>query len=311
MPTPLTAGERRVADFFVRHLPAGWEIYVQPHLNGLQPDFVLLHPNIGVAVYEVKDWNPDATKYFVDDSAVVPTLMARYRTDERQIPLAGNDNPFLCVRSYKHHIHRMSTGAITGPPGNEHAGYGRITAGVVFTIGDSRFWNDLSKPFRQSREPARYYPVLGEDALNSGRINWVLPETANPRSGLMNDQIADSLRLWLRESDYVRQQREPLPILTDRQRRLVEEEPPSITRLRRVRGPAGSGKSLILAARAAHLSMQGKNVLVVGFNITLPHYLHDLSVRRLRQLAHDRKQFHAARKRMIFYAFPPVAEFAG
>ena len=303
LPTPLTAGERRVAEFFVRHLPAGWEIYVQPHLNGLQPDFVLLHPDIGVAVYEVKDWNPGSTTYRVDGRTGVPTLMAQYRKAERPISLAGNDNPFLRVRSYKHHIHRMSTGAIAGPLGNEYAGYGRITAGVIFTVGDSRFWNDLSRPFRQPREPVRYYPVLGEDALNSGLITWVLPETANPRQDLMNDQIAESLRLWLRESDYVRQQREPLPILTDRQRRLVEDEPPSITRSRRVRGPAGSGKSLVLAARAAHLAMQGKSVLVVGFNITLSHYLHDLAVRRLRQLTHSREQSRAARKRMIFTHF--------
>ncbi len=44
LPTPLTRGERQVAEFFDKYLPQGWEIYVQPHLNGLQPDIVLLHP---------------------------------------------------------------------------------------------------------------------------------------------------------------------------------------------------------------------------------------------------------------------------
>jgi hypothetical protein len=42
--TPLTAGEFAVIEFFDRTLPEGWEIYVQPHMNGLRPDIVLLHP---------------------------------------------------------------------------------------------------------------------------------------------------------------------------------------------------------------------------------------------------------------------------
>lgn len=41
---PLTKGERIVFDFFHAHLPADWEIYVQPHLNGLRPDFVWSSP---------------------------------------------------------------------------------------------------------------------------------------------------------------------------------------------------------------------------------------------------------------------------
>ena len=40
------------------------DIYLQPHLNGLKPDFVLLNPYVGLAVFEVKDWNLDALKYF-------------------------------------------------------------------------------------------------------------------------------------------------------------------------------------------------------------------------------------------------------
>lgn len=45
---------------------------------------------------------------------------------------------------------------------------------------------------------------------------------------------------------------------------------------RRVKGPAGSGKSLALAARAAVLASEGKRVLVCNFNITLHNYLRDL-----------------------------------
>ena len=66
LPTPLTPGEKQVLEFFTRHLPEAWEIYIQPHLNGLRPDFVLLHPENGIAVYEVKDWNLSAMDYFFE-----------------------------------------------------------------------------------------------------------------------------------------------------------------------------------------------------------------------------------------------------
>lgn len=48
------------------------------------------------------------------------------------------------------------------------------------------------------------------------------------------------------------------------------------TGYRRVRGAAGSGKSLALAARAAVLATEGKSVLVCTFNIVLYNYLRDL-----------------------------------
>ena len=57
LPTPLTDGERQVVRLFDQKLPEEWEIYVQPHLNGLRPDIVVLHPRVGIAVFEIKDWD--------------------------------------------------------------------------------------------------------------------------------------------------------------------------------------------------------------------------------------------------------------
>ena len=298
LPTPLTDGERQVGEFFDRHLPAGWEIYVQPHLNGLQPDFVLLHPDIGVAVYEVKDWNPVASIYEAHHTMDGPTLRAWYPGNVRPNSLVGKHNPFLRVREYKDYIHSICTSAVRGGPNNVHVGYGRITAGLVFTVGRSRFWKDLSSPFKSQRDPAPYYPVVGEDALRSGRIGWVFPEANNPKKGLMTEEVANLLRGWLREPDFSRQQRLPLP-MNQRQNRLVYTAPGS-TGLRRMRGPAGSGKSLVLAARAAVLAAAGNRVLVVGFNITLSNYLRDLSVRHLRTLLTDKTAYRSAYRRMIF-----------
>ena len=298
LPTRLTPGELQVAEFFDKYLPKGWEIYVQPHLNGLQSDFVLLHPEIGVAVYEVKDWNPRALPYGVEYSGDTPILKAQYPNARGATSLSGKLNPFLRVRDYKDYIHGICTAAIRGRPGSEHIGYGRITAGVIFTVGNSRSWKNLGEHFKRPKDRPQYYPIVGEDALRSGRVGWVFPEAVSPKHGLMTEQLADYLRGWLREPDFTRQQRQPLPIPDDVQRRLVERNPGS-TGLRRMRGPAGSGKSLVLAARAVRLAYAGKRVLVVGFNITLSNYLRDLSVRRLRELSGNKAMYRA----MVFTNF--------
>ena len=315
LPTPLTPGERQVAEFFDRHLPQGWEIYLQPRLNGLQPDFVLLHPNIGVAVYEVKDWNPGATRYWVEPNGDNPVLRAHYPNNQFPNSVDKKSNPFLRIRDYKDYIHRLCTSAVQGRQGNEYVGFGRITAGVIFTVGESRFWKDLGRPFTRKGDFNRLYPVLGKDALDSGKISWVYPEAANPQEGIMTEQVAELLRGWLREPDFIRQQREPLPIPNDVQRRLVDRGP-GRTGLRRVKGPAGSGKSFALVARATRIALDfaredkarrnDKQVLVVGFNITLSNYLRDLSVRYLRQLASDKVHYRDARlayHKMIFTHF--------
>lgn len=48
-------------------LPPKWE-YLQPHLNSLGPDFVLINKNIGIAIFEVKDWNIDLMNYYVKNN---------------------------------------------------------------------------------------------------------------------------------------------------------------------------------------------------------------------------------------------------
>lgn len=70
LPVPLTLGEQQVFDFFDSRLDPSWEIYVQPHLNGLRPDLALLNPACGVALFEVKSWDLSKMQYFVRDGVL-------------------------------------------------------------------------------------------------------------------------------------------------------------------------------------------------------------------------------------------------
>ena len=41
----------------------GWQVFEQPHINSMKPDFVLTNPKKGIIIIEVKDWNLESKKY--------------------------------------------------------------------------------------------------------------------------------------------------------------------------------------------------------------------------------------------------------
>lgn len=271
---PLTAGERRVLDWFLEILPASWEIYIQPHLNGLRPDFVLLHPRLGIAVYEVKDWSLSAMRYFVRNGDIGPELFAE--RDGRSFSLARRD-PVAAVDQYKQEIHDLYVPSL--PTGK---GLGAIVAGVIFTNATTDEAVTLLEPLREARGHCRYprlYPVVGSDLLDS-RSPEVLRTVlcfAHKVESRISRQVATELRHWLVEPTFSAEQRVPLQkLMTPKQKSICLNAEQVASR--RLKGPAGSGKSAVLAGRAAEIARQGKRVLIVTFNITLINYLLDLAV---------------------------------
>jgi hypothetical protein len=273
----LREGELRVLNFLDDHLHLEWEIYVQPHLNGLRPDFVLLHPSVGIAVFEVKDWDLRALTYAVRLSHGTPVLSARDREGKE---FRVRDNPIEKIEEYKDEILNLYCPSLGRRLQDCPGAAATVTGGVVMTSTTTEEAAELFRPFREHLgmlgNCEQYYPLSGFDALDRGEFRVVFPWAGHSRSRWMTEELAAELRTWLEEPEYALVQREPLPLNT---RQLEVVRNPHQTRYRHIRGPAGSGKSLALAARAAHLSAQGKDVLVVTYNMTLWHYLRDLAVR--------------------------------
>ena len=267
---PLTQGERKVLEVFMDTLPIEWEIYVQPHLNGKRPDFVLLHPRIGIAVFEVKDWDLDAMEYFTKRSQPDEYLLCA-RKDGRTFPIS---NPIKQVNNYRNLICDIYCPRLDGK-----IGYAAVTAGIIFPNASKSKVENLLEHFRCEKKYRYREPISGFDELNRGKIAEIFPDSDRKSSRIMRKEIAEDLRGWLVEPDFAKVQRQPLN-LNDRQWTAATTRTNSGRR--HITGPAGSGKSLVVAARAAHLANEGKNVLVATFNITLWHYLRDLIVRNLR-----------------------------
>ncbi|MDP3182954.1 MAG: NERD domain-containing protein/DEAD/DEAH box helicase [Desulfobaccales bacterium] len=269
---PLTRGERLVFDFFDSHLDPEWEIYIQPHLNGLRPDFVLLHPNAGIAVFEIKDWDLDAMEYRVEERPGKPPILIGIR-DGNKFSLQ-DQNPIEKLHRYKQEIYELYC-----PRLKKQFGFAAITSGVIFPFANDERVKELLGPclrFREMENNAKYNPISGSDTIQSGKIRRAFPESIRCESCIMTPTLAQDLRNWLVEPDYSQTQRQELKF-DHNQGALVNSRTSS--GYRKIKGPAGSGKSLVLAARAAKLLSEGKEVLVVTFNITLIHYLMDISVR--------------------------------
>lgn len=300
---PLTDGERRVLGWFLDALPVGWEIYIQPHLNGLRPDFILLHPKNGIAVYEVKDWSLSGMHYFVEKGR----LMAK--RDGKTFSVESR-NPVMAIDQYKREIY-----ALYAPSLPAEKGLGAIVAGIIFTNASTVSVSNLLEPLRKSMghyEHDKLYPIIGSEKIGDTSTTGIASLLSSVRriDNRMDFRVAAELRHWLVEPSFSSDQRIPLAkLMTRKQRELCcKPDHPFL----RIKGPAGSGKSLVLAGRAAELANQGRRVLIVTFNITLINYLLDLAV-QYAQSGRIRHQitalnFHHWCKRVAFRA-GEIAEY--
>ena len=260
---PPSTGLVETVRFFAAGLDERWECYLRPHLNGLRPDAVLLHDFVGVTVVAVRDWSSvDLERYLARD----------VDRDGGFVP-----HPFNELALYVEELRVRFSYRAGGKPGMLGAFHGLLVLPEVTAAeADGLFAH-------APRTPAASFPVLTSDGLASGEVARGVIALRNPDaiSG-MTPLIAKGLRPYLAEPDVSAEKRQPLP-LTEAQRRLARSR--TSTGYRRITGPAGSGKSSVVAARAAELATRGERVLVVGYNITLWHYLRGLAERHATVLA--------------------------
>lgn len=126
---------------------------------------------------------------------------------------------------------------------------------------------------------SNYHKFVTRDYFTMDSTNDRNFKTLFSSQDKMSEPLASDLRNWLVEPYFAEQERRPLT-LDSKQRSLVENRTQS--GYRRIKGAAGSGKSLVLASRAGKLWENDKKVLIVTFNITLMEYLRRLTQRYIR-----------------------------
>ena len=264
LPTPLNIGERNVLDCLAS-LDDEWIIYVQPRLGLDQPDFITVHPTFGICAVEVKDWSIGAYRQSDDGRIEMRQQGGWARTDEA---------PRYQAHRYRGAIHDRLLALTDQAPK-----FVQIR-GVVVMPRSTTTQAKLAIAKCTVQDSERWIEVFGYDDLQHDPT-LVLTGSRQPVGQRLTPTCLDALRRSLAEPEALSDQRLPLSLSTAAGN--IEANPRD-ARIRRVRGSAGCGKSLGLAARAARLSLEGKEVLVLSFNSTLPHYLRDLAARRCRDI---------------------------
>jgi hypothetical protein len=216
--TPLTDGEYTLAKFFDTYLPTEWEIYLQPYLNGDRPDIVLLNPNIGMVIYEIKDWNLDIykseEKIFFDKKQNKNVVYNQSFVMESQGNWQKIPNPISQVERYRKNLLLYLPQLATSIDENGKR-LASLKMGIYFhnasTLQAQKFIPNSSE---------KYCLVFGNDKLNENFINEICPDININKSYVMNNYWAKEIRFWLKPPYHSIEQGQPI-VLSDEQKRHI------------------------------------------------------------------------------------------
>jgi hypothetical protein len=261
---PPTEGEAYLLSALHQHLDESFEVYFQPFLNGDNPDIIVVRRGHGVLIIEVKDWR-----------------LAAYRLARgKSWTLARNGSqvksPLVQVFDYKRnlyelHIDSLQEKKIADPAVFDLVGcmiyfHNEDEGGVRSFLGGGAFTpEDQLRGFGNMQ-------VAGRDSVAAAGVRtWIERgglDTPNPD---FDDALYASFRRYLQPPLHTLEQGVPLTY-PGKQAELVVSRPGQ----QKVRGVAGSGKTMVLARRAVNaLKRISSRVLILTYNITLCNYIHD------------------------------------
>ena len=266
---------------------------VRAGIEEREPDFILLSPDCGLVVLEVKDWLIDQLLE-VDGKSVL--LSVNGREERRKQPLAqAREYVGSLLTLLNKHAPRMADGKpllpcpVTGGAVLPHISREEFRAaglGEVMEEGRIIFWDELHEesPLRRDASGrsfacwlAEHFPPLFPFQLSGSQIDW------------LRARIFPVVRLELpvRGGTHASAQNETIRAL-DRDQENLARGMGAGKQL--IIGPSGSSKTLILAHQAWNLPRVDKKirrVLVTCFNLSLVGYIRRLLGRKGASLGPD------------------------
>lgn len=237
-------------------LDDAWTIYVQPRLGQDVPDFVVVHNQHGVCAIEVKDWSYGKYRQ-ADNGTIQYTSGEGGWTDSKEKPR---------YQAYRYRSTIYDQYFALPEDGDKP---NQTVRSVLVLPNYSTDHAEKLFAKRQVTDQEFQVRVWGGDALEQNLERVVTGGGCPTPAGASIER----LRRQMVESSVLAEAKAGVRLSADA-RNIANN--PSNARQRRVRGPAGCGKSFGLAARAARLAADGKTVLLLTFNSTLANYLRTL-----------------------------------
>ncbi len=248
-----------------------WTVFVQPHMNGLNPDIVLFSPDSGIGIFEVKDWTLDNYNVVGTSSSYHWKVFDVNKNVWKALP--QNKCPFLQVERYKDSLLRYELPLLGAEATSNLKAFALVSTFVYFHKSKSE---EIRNKIGFILDD--YRTVIGHDELHLGKLKSILTMRHLTRgskfaSWMKENNLYGRLRSALAypehgqiEAKYVNS------VYNVKQKRIMEVQHGG----RRILGVAGSGKTFILVQKAVQAAIEGKQVLIVCFNITMANYLADV-----------------------------------
>lgn len=290
------AGELYLLETLIKELDDTYEVYFNPLLNGDFPDIVVFRYGFGIYIIEVKDWNLNAYEYHIEKAYSNKTkknflrdYMYIKNKEQRILP------PMNQVREYRKNImeiycftyyqkllfYKLESKFKQMPNPNT-----LIQTAVYFHSHDQSYIKNFftlqsTDPDEQkliNSLPNRYVKLYGNNGVKN-LINDIKKDTFINKIKNFKE-IFDEVALLLRPSADFLEQRTAVSYdkLDKKQRELSNYQKGMI---KKVKGKAGSGKTLTLANIAIKAFEDTQDiVLILCFNITLRNKIRDFISRQ-------------------------------
>ena len=254
-----TEGEYHALEV-LKNLSDEYEVYYQPYINGYNPDIIIVRKDYGALILEVKDWS--LGYYHVDEND-----NWSLKTDSTRIK-----SPLKQVKAYKNDLYNLSIPSMLHEKIKDIKSYGIVQVAVYF------HHETLSSIREKGINKDEYCPVFGKDDFNVESLKNHKHLIRKYKNKFFNAEMYEEFQRVLKPSYHTLEQAKEIE-LDPKQKALAL----SRDKQQKIRGVAGSGKTLVLAKRAVNSHIRhGEKVLILTYNITLRNYIHD-NLNRVRE----------------------------
>ncbi|MDU7240419.1 NERD domain-containing protein [Clostridium sp.] len=249
-----TEGELFLIQKLKMLLDDSYEIFFQPFLNGDKPDIIIIKKMGGILIIEVKDWV--LANYIIDNNG-------KFTLRKNNVHIKS---PIDQVDRYKTSILELHLPLIMEKSILKNNVTQVIQTAVYFHNETTSSLSMLRYSIRKNMN------ILGRDSITKDGINALMNNTRlNGNSIYFDDDLYNETKRILQPSFQLYKDRININ-LDKKQKQLATSKSGSV----KVKGIAGSGKSLVLAERAANCYKRTRGrILILTFNITLRNYLEE------------------------------------
>ena len=244
---------------YLEPLPGDYEVYFQGNLNGNFPDVVIMRKDHGALIIEVKDWHLEHYRI-------------NFKDNKTWFLNTGDKvtSPIAQAKKYKDMFYEIYSSTLARFRWeNASKSFAAINTAVFFYNATAQ---SVKKFF--GRHYPKWVEIFTPDDIENQFKNIYGEDyfLGEKKSTFFNGAVYTELERNLRPSEHGTVKRLPKNLNPD-QRRLIQSR---ANVKQKVRGPAGCGKTLVLANRAVNAYYRTHEpVLILTFNITLRNFIRD------------------------------------